>query len=81
MPYLLNVINVQRVTCVANDLSTQNSLTMAPHLLTDASGYRCTCTTLMSQSLFALIGARRAPDYLKYTFLGLREAQKKSKDL
>ena len=27
------------------------------------------------------IGARRAPDYLKYTFLGLREAPKKSKDL
>jgi len=24
----------------------QNSLTMVPHLLTDASGYRCTCSTL-----------------------------------
>jgi len=27
-------------------VSYQNSLTMAPHLWTDASGYRCTCSTL-----------------------------------
>ena len=38
----------------------------------------CLCV-LRHESYKPIIGARRAPDYLKYTFLGLREAQKKAR--
>ena len=37
------------------------------------------CLSPLSSLVPCVIGARRAPDYLKYTFLGLREAQKKAR--